>query len=61
VIAREVGSVVNLGRVGGQMAQVGAAVLGGIALYVVAAKLLRVDELRPLMGIVAGRFRKGEA
>jgi putative peptidoglycan lipid II flippase len=60
LIAKWIGSVVNLGRVGGQMAQVGAAVLGGVALYVVAAKLLAVDELQPLIGIVAGRFRKGE-
>src|SRR6266568_1970941 len=61
LIAKGVGSVVDVGRVGGQLAQVGTAVLGGMALYVVAAKLLGVDELQPLIGMVAGRFRKGEA
>jgi putative peptidoglycan lipid II flippase len=61
LIAKGVGSVVDVARVGGQLAQVGAAVLGGIAVYVVAAKLLGVSELQPLIGIVAGRFRKGEA
>ena len=60
-IAKGVGSIVNVGRLGGEAAQVGAAVAGGVALYVVAAKLLGVDELRPLVGMVAGRFRKGEA
>ena len=60
-IAKGVASVVNVGRLGGEIAQVGAAVAGGVALYVVAAKLLGVDELRPLIGMVAGRFRKGEA
>jgi putative peptidoglycan lipid II flippase len=59
-IAKGMASVVNVGRLGGQVAQVGAAVAGGVALYVVAAKVLGVDELRPLLGMVAGRFRKGE-
>src|SRR5207302_10297743 len=61
LIAKGVGSVVDIGRVGGQLTQVGAAVLAGIALYVVAAKLPPVDDLQPLIGMIAGRFRKGQA
>ena len=61
LIAKGVGAAVNLGHFAGQLSQVGAAVLGGIVLYIVAAKLLGVDELQPLIGIAAGRFRKGEA
>jgi putative peptidoglycan lipid II flippase len=61
VIAKSVGSAVDVAHFAGQLAQVGSAVLGGIATYLVAAKLLGVDELKPLIGMVSGRFRKGEA
>ena len=61
VIARGVGSSVDLGRFSGQLAQVGSAVLGGIVTYLIAAKLLGVDELKPLVGMVTGRFKRGEA
>jgi putative peptidoglycan lipid II flippase len=61
IIAKAVARAIDVGRLGGEAVQVGAAVAGGVALYVVAAKLLGVDELRPLIGMVAGRFRKGEA
>jgi len=61
VIARGVGSSVDLGRFTGQLAQVGSAVLGGIVTYLIAAKLLGVDELKPLVGMVTGRFKRGEA
>jgi putative peptidoglycan lipid II flippase len=58
VIAKSVGSTVDIAHFPGQLAQVGSAVLGGIATYVVAAKLLGVDELKPLIGMVTSRFRK---
>ena len=61
VIAKSVGSAVDVAHFPGQLAQVGSAVLGGIATYVVAAKLLGVDELKPLIGMVTARFRRGEA
>jgi putative peptidoglycan lipid II flippase len=60
VIAKTVGSAVDLTHFAGQLAQVGSAVLGGIALYFVVAKLLGVDELRPLIGMVTARFRREE-
>ena len=61
VIAKSVGSAVDVAHVAGQLAQVGSAVLGGVATYILAAKLLGVDELKPLIGMVSGRFRKREA
>ncbi|HEV2686017.1 MAG TPA: murein biosynthesis integral membrane protein MurJ [Actinomycetota bacterium] len=61
VIAKSVGSAVDIAHFAGQLAQVGSAVLGGIATYLVAAKLLGVDELKPLIRMVSGRFRKEEA
>ena len=61
VIAKSVGSAVDVAHFPGQLAQVGSAVLGGVATYVVAAKLLGVDELKPLIGMVTARFRRGEA
>jgi putative peptidoglycan lipid II flippase len=61
LIAKSVGSAVNVAHFLGQLAQVGSAILGGVATYLVAAKLLGVDELKPLMGMVRSRFRRGEA
>ncbi|MGZ4144019.1 MAG: murein biosynthesis integral membrane protein MurJ [Actinomycetota bacterium] len=61
VIANGIGHAVDVGRLGGQLVQVSAAVLGGILLYFAAAKLLGVDELRPLFSMVSGRFRRGES
>ncbi|HJT37816.1 MAG TPA: lipid II flippase MurJ, partial [Actinomycetota bacterium] len=61
IVAKSVGAAVDVERFAGELAQVGSAVLGGVATYIVAAKLLGVDELQPLIGMVTGRFRKGEA
>jgi len=61
VIAKSVGSAVGVAHFPGQLAQVGSAILGGVATYLVAAKLLGVDELKPLVAMVTSRFRKGEA
>jgi putative peptidoglycan lipid II flippase len=60
IVSRWIGGIVNVDRVGGQIAQVGAAIFSGVALYVLAAKLFRVGELQPLVSMVTGRFRKGE-
>lgn len=61
VIAKAMERAVDVHRLGGELAQVFAAVVGGIVLYLVSAKLLGVDELHPLLSMVSGRFRKGEA
>jgi putative peptidoglycan lipid II flippase len=61
LIAKAVGGAVDLSTPGGQIAQVTAAVVGGLALYVAAAKALGVGELKPLLSMVGGRFRRGGA
>jgi len=48
------------GSLGGQLLQVGAAVATGIAIYAGLAAVMRLDEFRPLLRMVAGRFgRRG--
>jgi len=61
LIAKVVGDAVDLSTPSGQIAQVSAAVLGGLALYLAAAKALGVGELKPLLSMVGGRFRRGGA
>jgi putative peptidoglycan lipid II flippase len=61
IVAKVVGSAVDLDAFAGQLAQVASAVIGGVVTYLVTARLLGVDELQPLIGMVAGRFKRGEA
>jgi putative peptidoglycan lipid II flippase len=62
-VAKAVGNGVNVDALGGQMLQVGSAVLGGIATYAGLAAAMRLDEFRPLIRIVAGGLgrRRAEA
>jgi putative peptidoglycan lipid II flippase len=61
IVAKAVGGAVDLTRPGGQIGQVAAAVAAGIIAYLASAKLLRVDELSPLLAMFTGRFRRNEA
>jgi putative peptidoglycan lipid II flippase len=46
---------------GPQLLQVGAAITTGIAIYAALAAAFRLDEFRPLLRMVTGRFSRGEA
>jgi putative peptidoglycan lipid II flippase len=46
---------------GRQLIQVGGAIAVGLAIYAGLAALLKLDEFRPLMRMVAGRFTRREA
>lgn len=61
IVAREIGARVDLGAIGGQLLQVGGAVAAGLILYGALAALFRLDELRPLVRMVAGRARGSRA
>ena len=53
LVAKGIGGSASLG---GQLLQVGSAVAVALVLYGALAALLRLDEFRPLMRMVAGRF-----
>ena len=54
-VARGIGSAVDLASFGGQFAQVVGAVAVGLVLYGALAKLLAIEEMRPLLAIVKRR------
>lgn len=58
LVARALASHVDLATTAGRLTQVGAAVAAGLALYVALARILDMDEFRPLAGMVGGRFGK---
>jgi putative peptidoglycan lipid II flippase len=58
LISVSIGHAMDVTRLGGELLQVSAAVAGGIAAYLLMAKALGVGELRPLISMVAGRFRR---
>lgn len=58
-VARSVGAATDTTALGGQAIQVGAAVGAGIAVYLVAAVLLRVEEMRAFAQTVGARFGRG--
>jgi len=61
-VSHAVASSVNVDRLGGQLAQVGAAVTAGLIIYAALAAAFRLDEFRPLLRMVSGRFaRRGES
>ena len=55
-VARLIATVVDVEPMPGRLLQVGAAVGAGLILYAGLAAALRLDEFRPLMRMVTGRF-----
>ncbi len=60
-VARLVERTIGTQTFGAQLLQVGGAVTAGLLLYAALAVVLRIDEFRPLMRIVTGRFGKQRA
>lgn len=54
-VARALDGVIDLGTLGGQVAQLGLAVGAGVATFVAAAIVLRIDEVRAALGALRGR------
>jgi putative peptidoglycan lipid II flippase len=59
VVARAVESSLGIATLQARLLQVSLAVVAGIAVYGVAAKLLGIDEMKPLVAMVRGRFGGG--
>jgi len=60
VVARALASRVDLATTAGRLTQVGAAVAAGLAVYIALARILDMDEFRPLARMLGGRFgRRG--
>lgn len=57
-IARALAGAADTGALGAQLLQVGAAVGGGLILYAALAVALGLDEFRPLVRFVTGRFSR---
>jgi putative peptidoglycan lipid II flippase len=55
-VARAVGGAVDLTSFSGQLAQVGSAVVAGLVLYVAMARMLRVEELGPIVAALRRTF-----
>jgi putative peptidoglycan lipid II flippase len=58
LVAKGIAEAVDTGSLGGQILQVGGAVTAALILYGALAALLRLDEFRPLMRMVTGRFTR---
>jgi putative peptidoglycan lipid II flippase len=58
LVAKGIAEAVDTGSLGGQILQVGGAVTAALILYGALAVLLRLDEFRPLMRMVTGRFAR---
>jgi putative peptidoglycan lipid II flippase len=58
VVARALAETLDITRIGAQIVQVGTAVLAGLVLYVALARVLQIEESKPLLEIVGGRFRR---
>jgi putative peptidoglycan lipid II flippase len=58
LVAKGVGEVVDTGTLAGQVLQVGGAVGAALILYGALAAALRLDEFRPLLRMVTGRFAR---
>lgn len=57
-IAEAIGRSVDTHRLAGSLLQVGAAITGGLMLYAALSAVLRLEEFRPLMRMVTGRFSR---
>jgi len=55
-VARAIGSAVDVGTFGGQIAQVFGAIVAGLAVYVGASLVFGLEELRPLSAMLGRRF-----
>jgi putative peptidoglycan lipid II flippase len=58
LVAKGVASVADISTLGGQLMQVGGAVVAALVVYGALAALLRMDEFRPLLQMVTGRFSR---
>ena len=54
-VARAIAPHVHLATTPGRLLEVGPAVAAGVAMFVIASRALRVDELRPLMALLGRR------
>ncbi|MGH2726811.1 MAG: murein biosynthesis integral membrane protein MurJ [Actinomycetota bacterium] len=59
LVAKGVEESVGTATLGGQILQVGGAVAAALVVYSALAALLRLDEFRPLIRMVTGRFARG--
>lgn len=57
-VARAIASAVDTQRFGGELVQVGAAVITGLVLYAGVSARFRLDEFRPLMRMISGGARR---
>ncbi|MGH2793697.1 MAG: murein biosynthesis integral membrane protein MurJ [Actinomycetota bacterium] len=58
LVAKGLAEVVDTGSLGGQILQVGGAVTAALILYGALATLFRLEEFRPLIRMVTGRFAR---
>ena len=58
VVSRVVGHAVSVNAVPGQVLQVGAAVGAGLVVFLAVARMLRIEDLEVLRGLLPARFRR---